>query len=155
MAIPLSWERLSIFFSEFKSSSTWLGVNVTIPYKQKVISLLDSIDNQSQNIGAVNTIVKDKKQQLTGYNTDLDGFMDAIGHKKRCFAHKGILIYGSGGSSRMIQYAAVSMGFKYIWIVSRDPYKKKLSVNIHRECFLKVIGYDEVFSVFKPCFFNR
>jgi shikimate dehydrogenase len=79
-----------------------LGLNVTIPYKEKVIPFLDSISDAAKLIGAVNTIkVLDK--QLSGYNTDGEGFIknlkDDLGFDP---AGKTVAIIGAGGAARAV-----------------------------------------------------
>ena len=77
------------------------GFNVTIPYKEKIIGYLDEIEESANNIGAVNTI-KILKNKLVGYNTDYLGFINSFNKK---FDYKNVLILGSGGASKAIQYA--------------------------------------------------
>ena len=54
------------------------GLNVTIPYKEKIIPYLDSLDLEAKLIGAVNTIKIDSNKKLKGYNTDYIGFLNSI-----------------------------------------------------------------------------
>lgn len=78
------------------------GINVTIPFKEKILKYLDIIDNAAKQIGSVNTI-KIKNQKLIGYNTDTSGFEQSI--IKLIKNRKSALILGSGGSSKAVQYA--------------------------------------------------
>jgi len=78
------------------------GINVTIPFKEKILKYLDIIDNTAKQIGSVNTI-KIKNQKLIGYNTDTYGFEQSI--IKLIKNRKSALILGSGGSSKAVQYA--------------------------------------------------
>lgn len=79
------------------------GVNITVPHKEKVIPLLDKINEEASFIGAVNTIVN-SDGILTGYNTDGRGFISALSEKKISIENKDILILGAGGASRAISY---------------------------------------------------
>ena len=79
------------------------GVNITVPHKEKVISLLDEVDKEALFIGAVNTIVN-KDGKLTGYNTDGRGFMQSLSEAGIQVRGKKILIIGAGGASRAISY---------------------------------------------------
>lgn len=79
------------------------GVNITVPHKEKVIPLLDKINEEASFIGAVNTIVN-SEGILTGYNTDGRGFISALSEKKISIENKDILILGAGGASRAISY---------------------------------------------------
>lgn len=80
-----------------------LGVNITIPHKEKVIPLLDIVDEETSFIGAVNTIVN-SENILTGYNTDGRGFINSLTEEGISFEGKNILIIGAGGASRAISY---------------------------------------------------
>ena len=96
------------------------GLNVTIPYKESVIPYLHDIDPQAERIGAVNT-VKIENKKLIGYNTDVFGFTKSI------FPliepnQEAALILGTGGASKAIRHALVSMGYR-INMVSRDAKK--------------------------------
>ena len=74
-------EDLQPFMDQLRSDC-WVGVNVTIPYKENVIPYLDAMDNNVELIGACNTVVN-QSGKLIGYNTDAEGFYYPI-RKKRC-----------------------------------------------------------------------
>ena len=75
------------------------GLNVTIPYKRTVMPLCDDIDPQAAAIGAVNTVVN-RNGRLTGYNTDIDGFLYMSRRAGVDMAGKKVVILGGGGTSR-------------------------------------------------------
>jgi len=98
------------------------GLNVTIPYKQQVISLLHELDDNIARIGAVNTIKiyrNNNSIRLKGYNTDVHGFRLSLEPfmKKE---YTNALILGTGGSSRAVAYVLQRMGLE-ITRVSRNP----------------------------------
>lgn len=98
------------------------GINVTIPYKEKVIALLDELDPGAAAIGAVNVIKvtrKDGKRYLTGYNSDVIGFADSIRPLIRP-EHRRALVLGTGGASKAVAYALRQMGLD-VSFVSRRP----------------------------------
>ena len=105
-------------------NSDLTGLNVTIPYKEKVIGYLNKIDETAREIGAVNTIKIHRVHNnytLTGYNTDAYGFHTSIvPHIKK--THKKALILGTGGASKAIAYEFNRLGIDYIF-VSRKPKK--------------------------------
>jgi hypothetical protein len=76
-----------------------LGANLTIPHKEAVIPMLDSIDEEALAIGAVNTIVN-TEERLRGYNTDGRGFMRSLEEHGVTAAGKRILIIGTGDADR-------------------------------------------------------
>ena len=88
------------------------GLNVTIPYKQQVIDLLDEMDHEAAEIGAVNVIKfirRNGKLILKGYNSDIIGFRDSIA-PMLTENHTDSLVLGTGGASKAICYALTSLG---------------------------------------------
>ncbi len=98
------------------SNPNLCGLNVTIPYKEKVIGLLDSLSKEAQEIGAVNVIKvthKGNKRTLKGYNSDVIGFTRSIEPLLERF-HKKALILGTGGASKAVEYGLKSLGLETI-----------------------------------------
>ena len=96
------------------------GLNVTIPYKEKVISYLDSISPEARAIGAVNVIKvthKGNKTELKGYNSDVIGFTRSIEPILEKF-HRKALVLGTGGASKAVSYGLRSLGLETV-LVSR------------------------------------
>lgn len=94
------------------------GLNVTIPYKEKVISYLDYISPEARAIGAVNVIRvshKGKETILRGYNSDVIGFTKSIEPLLERF-HKKALILGTGGASKAINYGLKSLGLETVFV---------------------------------------
>ena len=94
------------------------GLNVTIPYKEKVISYLDVISPEAREIGAVNVIKverKGKSTYLTGYNSDVIGFTRSIEPLIEKY-HKKALILGTGGASKAINYGLKSLGLETVFV---------------------------------------
>lgn len=94
------------------------GLNVTIPYKQKVISYLDSLSPEARAIGAVNVIRithKGKDLILKGYNSDVIGFTRSIEPLLQPY-HKKALILGTGGASKAIHYGLKSLGLETVFV---------------------------------------
>lgn len=99
--IAFDEENLAEKFNEIRQS--FLGINVTIPYKEAVIPFLDELDMHARNIGAVNCIVF-KNGISKGYNTDFKGFADSI-IEIPFDRNKKALILGTGGASKAISYS--------------------------------------------------
>ncbi len=94
------------------------GLNVTIPYKQKVMQFLDNISPEARAIGAVNVIKvkhEGKNIKLTGYNSDVIGFTKSIEPMLERF-HKKALILGTGGASKAIDYGLKSLGLETVFV---------------------------------------
>ena len=91
------------------------GLNVTIPYKEEVILILDDLNKRARKIGAVNTIRITRYQKLIGYNTDYYGFKNSLKpHLKK--HHKRALILGTGGASKAIAYALKKLKIQYDYV---------------------------------------
>lgn len=94
------------------------GLNVTIPYKEKVISYLDSISPEARAIGAVNVIRVDHKGYnifLKGFNSDVIGFTKSIEPLLERF-HKKALILGTGGASKAVNFGLKSLGLETVFV---------------------------------------
>ena len=92
------------------------GFNVTIPYKQEIISKLDVISEDAKTINSVNT-VKVIKGKLHGFNTDVLGFEQSL--TPILENRKKAIILGNGGSSKSIQFVLKKLNIKYK-IVNRN-----------------------------------
>lgn len=99
------------------------GANVTIPYKEAVIPMLDRMDEGAETIGAANTIVHDGGD-LIGYNTDLAGFDRSL-KEDADFDPSGkhTAILGAGGAARAIAHALVRAGATTVLVAGRKPSK--------------------------------
>ena len=95
------------------------GLNVTIPYKRDVMPLCDAIDPAAEAIGSVNTIVRGADGKLTGYNTDIDGFLYMARRAGISLAGRKVVILGSGGASLTTRAAARREGAREIIVISR------------------------------------
>ena len=105
-------------FISFIESRKFLGVNITIPYKQDVIPMLDYIDEHAKNINAVNTVVN-RNGVLSGYNTDYLGLMDLIKVNDIEIEGKNVLLLGNGGTSKTARYVLNLLKAKKVTVVSR------------------------------------
>lgn len=101
------------------------GLNVTIPYKEAVLPLLQEIDEEARTIGAVN-VIKITQGVLRGYNTDSAAFLDTLSKwlpKDNTFK---ALVLGTGGSSKAVQRALQTLGIDFK-TVSRQAGKGDLT----------------------------
>ena len=112
-----------------KDNPNLKGLNVTIPYKEKVISYLDELDKDAQAIGAVNVIKIIRqpkgKYKLIGYNSDIIGFTESIEPLLEPH-HKKALILGTGGASKAVFHGLKNLGIEAKY-VSRTPATGMLS----------------------------
>jgi len=98
------------------------GVNVTFPYKEAVVSLLDELSPGARAIGAVNTVVV-RGGRLIGYNTDTTGFGRAVTELVRDPAQSRVAVIGAGGVGRAIAFALAETGVSEIRIFDTDRVK--------------------------------
>lgn len=111
--IELAEDKVEAFLKE----RDFKAINVTIPYKQTVMPMLDEISESAKAIGAVNTVVN-RDGKLYGYNTDFDGLKALIESLIPTLKDLKVLILGSGGTSHTAQAVAKSMGAKEIVVAS-------------------------------------
>lgn len=100
------------------------GLNVTIPYKETVLPMMDSLSEQAREIGAVNTIIFKEDGQLEGHNTDAYGFEQAL-FGSFAITPKKALILGTGGASKAIEFVLKKRGIQ-AQFVSRKRTSKAL-----------------------------
>lgn len=118
---------ISEFKSAIKEIQDLAGLNVTIPYKESVIPLLDKISKKAAKIGAVNTIRITKKGNLKGYNTDYYGFKKSLQPLLQPY-HQKALVLGTGGASKAVAFALLELGILYT-IVSREALPGMIDYN--------------------------
>ncbi len=118
-----------------------LGINVTIPFKESVFSMLDQADSISGEIGAVNTI-KLEGNQLVGYNTDYYGFSKMLVKNNINVANKHVTVLGTGGACKMVLAYLVNNKAASITVVSRS----KDNIALLQDKYHSINGftYDDV-----------
>lgn len=107
-----------IQLDSFLKEKDFLGINVTIPFKEKVIPYLDYVDENAMSIGAVNTVVN-KDGKLYGYNKDFYGLKALLEFAQISVKNKKVLILGNGGTSKTAKAVVNSLCAKSVYIVSR------------------------------------
>jgi shikimate dehydrogenase len=134
-------DSIDMLTSLLEQHPSLAGLNVTIPYKKPVIELLDSMDEISGTIGAVNTIKiirSGTRPFLAGYNTDVHGFRNSLVPCLRR-EEKKALVLGTGGASEAVVFVLYDLGIEPV-LVSRNPSSEKqlsyhdLNPEIVREC---------------------
>lgn len=125
-----------------------IGVNITVPHKEKVILLLDRVNEEASFIGAVNTIVN-KEGTLTGYNTDGRGFIGSLTEKGVLINKKDILVIGAGGASRAISYYLSEKASK-LFLYDLDKPKAEKLINDLKKIRNNVFRLDDIKDIGKP-----
>ena len=98
------------------------GINVTVPFKKKIIPFLDSLSPEANETQSVNTVYL-KNNNIVGHNTDIDGFKLAIKNLKFDITDKKVFILGAGGVVSSIIYALNKMKASEIMISNRTKSK--------------------------------
>ena len=111
------------------------GMNVTIPYKKKVIPFLDEIDPVAKAIGAVNTIVFKYNKRL-GYNTDHIGFQKTLLNNLKSH-HDKALVLGTGGASKAVCYVLEKLKIKVLKVSRSQGEDRKAYYQLTAEDYKK------------------
>ena len=107
-------------FLTIRKAEKYRGLNVTIPYKQTVMPLLDEIAPQALAIGAVNTIHFTEDGKAIGYNTDYYGVLGLMEENNIDVKGKTALILGAGGAARAFIAAIRDSGAETVYVASRS-----------------------------------
>jgi shikimate dehydrogenase len=120
------WDRAPIALPDAIAEvrgDDFLGVNVTIPHKERVVPMIDKLTEEAQVTGAVNTLTREGKR-LVGHNTDVPGFTVAldklVGRQK--MPRQAVLL-GAGGGARAVVYGLIRAGFQRVVIFNRHLHR--------------------------------
>jgi shikimate dehydrogenase len=126
------WDRAPMTLldavGEIRADDDFLGANVTIPHKERVVPMTDRQTEEAHATGAVNTITRDGKR-LVGHNTDVAGFKVAldrlVGRQKM---PRTAVVLGAGGGSRAVIYGLIREGFQRIVVFNRHLHRAESMV---------------------------
>lgn len=112
LPLDISGSELGKLLAALKDCESFLGANVTVPYKVRVMDFLDGIDPVAARIGAVNTIVRVGDGKLIGHNTDGEGFVQSLLQRQpdreqsflSSLEKMRVLLLGAGGSARAVAF---------------------------------------------------
>lgn len=119
-AVDVDPKDLPVFIKQLRQGA-FVGGNVTIPHKLEVFTLCDSIADDAQTIGAVNTLVM-RAEGLHGFNTDLAGFLGNLDQNAPGWAQNSghaIVLGAGGGAARAVLIGLAQRGFDKIYILNR------------------------------------
>jgi shikimate dehydrogenase len=125
------WDRAPIALAEAIGElrdDAFLGANVTIPHKERVVPMVDRLTEEAHATGAVNTITREGKR-LVGHNTDVAGFrvaLDRLVGKQKMPRHAVVL--GAGGGARAVAYGLITEGFQRVVIFNRHLHRAEALV---------------------------
>jgi shikimate dehydrogenase len=119
------------------------GINVTFPYKEAVVALLDDLSPAARAIGAVNTIVI-RDNRLVGYNTDATGFERAISGLVKASGHGPVALIGAGGVGKAIAHALAALGIAELSVFDTDRAKaEQIAAQLHGRQPVRIAGSVE------------
>jgi shikimate dehydrogenase len=131
--------RLQALFDGVRSFG-FAGVNVTFPYKEVVIPLLDELSDGARAIGAVNTVVV-RQGRLVGYNTDATGFERAVGNLVNVSRRGPVALIGAGGVGKAIGLALANLGVAELAVFDADQAKAaQLVAQLHGRLDARVVN---------------
>ena len=120
VAVDVSPSDLQRVASVFNDDS-FIGANITIPYKKEFIAYVDQPDERVTQIGATNTLHKNE-HQIHGYNTDVDGFLAPLEAFEDDLHGESAVVFGTGGASKAVCYALLEvLQMEQVYVVSRTP----------------------------------
>jgi shikimate dehydrogenase len=115
------------------------GFNVTFPYKEVVIPLLDDLSPAAREIGAVNTVVV-RDNCLVGYNTDATGFERAVSGLVKASGHGPVALIGAGGVGKAIAHALAALGIAELSIFDTDRAKaEQIAVQLRGRQQIRIV----------------
>ncbi|HEY4281703.1 MAG TPA: shikimate dehydrogenase [Chthoniobacterales bacterium] len=120
----------------------FIGLNVTLPHKERVLSLMDEIDENAKEAGVINTIAI-RDQKLIGFNTDGIGFSHAIRDEFSVdLRDLRVLVLGAGGAARAIAFECARQGCERLVIANRTRAKAEGLVQTFQSFFTgpRVLG---------------
>lgn len=152
MAMPVKPEDLKEAVAGVRALG-FKGINVTIPHKQAIMEFLDEIHDDARIIGAVNTVVNEDGR-LIGYNTDIDGFINALKATGFDCKDKKVVMLGAGGAARAVIWGFIKEGISRLTIAVRNvPKVLPLAESFSSYLDIKVINWiDKEYSdALKEC----
>ncbi len=131
------WELSSDELPSFLQLGRFSGANVTIPYKTTVFAYCRKVSDAAARIGAVNTLRRESDGSLSGFNTDYLGFAYLMQRLGVPVQGKTVLVLGSGGASKAVQYVLELFGAKTV-VISRSGPENYETVYRHTEAELLI-----------------
>ncbi len=117
IAIPCKNEDLELVLNSLKKINC-IGLNITIPHKEKVFNLCSEISPIASKLKAINTLKLNPEKEWSGTNTDVEGFIYPL--KKLNLTKQKSIVLGSGGAARSVIQGLINLNFSRISVVSRN-----------------------------------
>ncbi len=117
-------DQLKRFVKALAQQQLFTGWNVTLPHKQKILTLCDRVSAEAKAIGAAN-VVHFLRGKSTAYNTDVFGIRQTLREQELRLRGKAAVLYGAGGAARAVAYALGQEGTARVWVINRTPARGK------------------------------
>lgn len=127
-------------FIGWLNRDVFLGCNITIPYKNQFIEVVDHTDNYAREAGVINTIAK-SDHELIGHNTDIHGFTSPLLQYTDQIEGGRVIVFGTGGAAKAVKIGLEDLGVEEIVFVSRNPEKNSNLNSDHT--WVKTVSYDQ------------
>ena len=158
LGIDVEYKKWEISPNNLKShiekinNENFIGANITVPYKEKIVPLLDEIRNEAKFTGAVNTIVKNNNK-LIGYNTDVYGIEQTLDIKLKNDVINNAVIFGAGGAAKAALFVLLQRGLNNLTIVNRTKSNalKMISKFNNVNCDQTIINLNEKSQIKSAC----
>jgi len=147
LAFDIFPPNLSLAVKGFRAFNI-IGINVTLPFKQKILKFLDEIEPMAQKIGAVNAI-KNDEGYLIGRNTDAEGAMKAFLDAGHSISGKNVLLLGAGGAARAIAYIMAKEANKIVIANRTEKRAMKLANELKKYFNTNIKGKNINASILK------
>jgi len=140
VAVELTPQSLPDFISWINNES-FLGCNITIPFKKEFLNMPDRLSPEVRAVGAMNTVSKSRAGHIIeGSNTDIYGFKVPLDDYSDLLDYGRAIVFGTGGASLAVQYALMEMDFEEIILVSRSPH---FATPISDSVYTKIVDYSQ------------
>ena len=158
LGIDVEYKKWEISPNNLKShiekinNENFIGANITVPYKEKIVPLLDEVRNEAKFTGAVNTIVKNNNK-LIGYNTDVYGIEQTLDIKLKNDVINNAVIFGAGGAAKAAFFVLLQRGLNNLTIVNRTKSNalKMISKFNNVNCDQTIITLNEKSQIKSAC----
>ncbi len=117
IAVPCKDEDLELILNSFKKINC-IGLNVTIPHKEKVFNLCSEISPIANKLKAINTLKLNSEKEWSATNTDVEGFIYPL--KNLNLSKKKSIVLGSGGAARSVIQGLINLNLSTISVISRN-----------------------------------
>jgi shikimate dehydrogenase len=143
---PTETGHLASFFTEVRGPE-WLGFQVTAPYKEMALTMVDQVEDEARSIRAINSGIRTRNGRLFGFNTDGPGFIRSVRDDLGLdLLGAQVAVAGAGGAARAVVHACLSAGATRVHIGNRTAERARQLVADMTDARLEAGGLDDRFA---------